>query len=125
MSKLTDKEHSILAGRNFVFIATINKDGSPQVSPVWAEPGGDDSVLINTDRKRVKAKNMARDKRVAISAYDQSNPYDKITFRGEVVEMKDEGAREHIDHLSMKYGGQPFGAHQPDEQRVIVTIRKV
>lgn len=125
MGKFTNKEHQILEGKNFVFIATINKDGSPQVSPVWAEPEGDDLVVINTDRRRLKAKNMARDGRVAISAYDQSNPYDQIIFRGDVVEMTDEGAREHIDHLSLKYGGQPFAGHEPGEERVIIKIRKV
>jgi PPOX class probable F420-dependent enzyme len=122
MSNLTDKEREILDGRNFVFIATLNPDGSPHVSPVWAERDGD-LVVINTDRRRVKAKNMARDNRVALSAYDQANPYDKIIIRGEVVEMIDDGAPEHIDKLSQKYGGKPF-THQADEQRVIVKIRK-
>ena len=125
MSKLTDKEREILNGRNFLFIATVNADGSPQVSPVWVEADEDDLVVINTDRRRLKAKNMERDKRVAISAYDQSNPYDKISFRGEVVEMTDEGASEHIDKLSQKYQDKPFPWHDPKEQRVIVRIRKV
>ena len=46
-------------------LATLNADGSPQVTPVWVDFDGT-HVLVNTAKGRVKAKNLAREPRVAI-----------------------------------------------------------
>lgn len=123
MSKLTDHELEILNGKNFLFLATLNPDGSPQVSPVWVE-AEDDLVVINTSRGRVKERNMSRDHRVAVSTYNHNDPYDKVIIRGEVVAMTEDGAREHIDKLSQKYLGKPYPWLKEGDRRVIVKIRK-
>lgn len=123
MSQLTDHELEIINGKNFLYIATLNPDGSPQLSPVWAE-AEEDLVIINTSRGRVKERNMARDPRVAVSVFSHDNPYDKVVIRGEVVEITEEGAREHIDKLSQKYLGKPYPWLQEGQRRVIVKIRK-
>jgi len=123
MSNLSGHEREILSGKNFLFLATLNPDGSPQVSPVWVE-AEDDLIVINTSRGRVKERNMARDPRVAVSAYNHDDPYNKIIIRGEVVEMTEEGAREHIDKLSQKYKGTPYPWMKPGDRRIIVKIRK-
>jgi hypothetical protein len=34
---MNDKVIKLFEGRNLVFIATIMKDDSPQLSPVWAD----------------------------------------------------------------------------------------
>jgi len=125
MSKLTDAERQILSGKNFVFVATINPDGSPQVSPVWVDTEGDDLVVINTERHRLKARNLEHDRRVALSAISQDNPYDKISLRGEVAEITEDGAREHIDKLSHKYLGKPYPWMKEGDRRVIIKIRKL
>ena len=123
MAKLTDKEKHILNGKNLVFLATINEDGSPQVSPVWAEVRGD-IIWINTRTGRVKAKNMARDPRVALSACDAADPYDEIILRGTVIEISGEGAGEHLENLSQKYLGTHYPWHYDSSHRVIVKIQK-
>lgn len=43
--------------------------------------------------------------------------------RGEVARVTEEGARDHIDHLSQKDHGRPFRKMGPDERRVIYHIR--
>jgi PPOX class probable F420-dependent enzyme len=123
MSKLTDKEKQILNGQNFVFIATVNPDGSPQVSPVWAETQ-EDTICINTSINRIKARNMARDPRVALSVYDKKDPYDEIAIRGHVTEMTQEGAEEHINKLSFKYLGKPYPWSHDAKHRIIIKIEK-
>jgi PPOX class probable F420-dependent enzyme len=123
MHGLTQKEREILNGKNFVFVATINPDGSPQVSPVWTEVEND-LIVINTAKGRIKERNIARDPRVALSAYDQADPYDEIIIRGEVVSMAEAGAREHIDKLSRKYLGRPYPWPHDADHRVIIRIRK-
>jgi PPOX class probable F420-dependent enzyme len=120
---LSDKERKLLEGKNFVYIATINADGSPQVSPVWVDLEGD-IIRINSERTRLKVRNMKRDPRIALSVHDQDNPYDHISLRGDVIELTEEGARDHIDALSRKYLGKSYPWHQETDHRVIARIRK-
>jgi PPOX class probable F420-dependent enzyme len=100
--------------------ATLMKDGSPQVTPVWIDYDGR-FILINTEEARQKTRNLRRDSRVAISILDPNNPYGRLTVRGRVVEIASAGAWEHIDKLSHKYRGEPYN-RQPGEQRVILKI---
>ena len=62
-------------------------------------------VLINTTAGRIKEKNVNLDKRVALSIYDSSNPYNMVTIRGNVKEVTEEDADSHIDKMAKKYLG--------------------
>ena len=107
---------------NYGHMATLMPDGSPQVSPVWVDVDGD-RILVNSAEGRVKPRNVRRDARVAISIYNQDNPYSSAFIRGRVVEITHEGADEHIDKLAKKYLGQDtYPYRQPGEQRVILVI---
>ncbi|MGI0079742.1 MAG: PPOX class F420-dependent oxidoreductase [Nitrososphaerales archaeon] len=120
--KLPDQARKLLDGRNFASVATLMRDGSPQVTPVWVDREGD-VVVINATMKRQKYKNLKRDPRVALDVFDQSNPYSKVVIRGKVVEMTKEGAEAHIDKLSMKYNNNPkYPNHSLGEPRVIIRI---
>ena len=106
----------------FANLATLNADGSPQVTPVWVDFDGT-HLLINTARGRVKANNLAREPRVAISISDPENPYRYLGIQGRVVEMTETGGDSHIDKMAKKYLGKdsyPFRA--PGEVRVIAKI---
>jgi PPOX class probable F420-dependent enzyme len=94
--------HDILDKKAFVHLATKMKDGSPQVSPVWAERDGN-TIIINSAKGRLKDRNMRADDRVALSATDPHNPYRAIMIRGRVTKVTEEGAEEHIDSLAKKY----------------------
>lgn len=121
---LTDTERRLLSGKNFIYIATINADGSPQVSPVWVELDGE-LIVINSQQGRAKVRNMARDPRVALSLYDQDDPYDQVSLRGKVVEITEAGGRAHIDKLSLKYLGKPYPWHNDVKHQVIIKIQKL
>lgn len=119
---LTEAQKKLLEGKNFVSIATINKDGSPQVSPVWADFDGT-YVVLNSEEKRRKVRNLKRDPRVSVSVYDQENPYSYVEVRGRVVEITPEGAFAHIDKLAKKYIGQDkYPWNKPEDVRVIIRI---
>ena len=123
MVKLSEKQKKFLQGKNFAFVATLNKDGSPQVTPTWVD-ADDEHVLINVTTTRQKAKNIKRDPRVAVAVADQTNPYTMITIQGKVVEqITGKEAEDHIDKMARKYLGQdkyPYRA--PGEQRVLLKI---
>jgi PPOX class probable F420-dependent enzyme len=98
------------------------KDGSPQVTPVWVDYDGT-HVLINTAKGRVKAKNLAREPRVALSIADPDNAYRYLGIQGRVVEMTERGGDAHIDKMAKKYlGKDSYPYRTPGEVRLIVKI---
>ncbi|EHM31270.1 MULTISPECIES: PPOX class F420-dependent oxidoreductase [Streptomyces] len=108
----------------FVNIATIQPDGSPQVSPVWVKRDGDD-VLISTTVGRRKEKNLRRDPRVTVLVQPFDAPYSYAEIRGEAT-LTTDGGQELIDELSVKYTGKPYAEFNPnsatDDPRVVVRI---
>lgn len=113
----------LFQGKNFAHFATLMKDGSPQVTPVWVDIDGN-YILINTAEGRIKQKNVARDPRVAVSVADQSNPYNMVTVQGTVVEQTTNGADAHIDKMAKKYMGlDKYPLRAPGEKRVILKIK--
>ena len=122
MAKIPDGYQDLFAKKAFAHLATVGADGAPQTTPVWVDWDGA-HVRFNTARGRVKAKNLQRNPRVALSVLDPENPYRYLQVRGRVVEMTEQGADAHIDTLAKKYLGQdryPF--RTPGEVRVIVKI---
>jgi PPOX class probable F420-dependent enzyme len=106
----------------FAHVATLNSDGGPQVTPVWVDFDGT-HVLFNTAKGRVKANNLAREPRIALSIADPDNAYRYLGIQGRVVEMTESGGDAHIDKMAKKYLGKdsyPFRA--PGEVRLIVKI---
>ena len=99
---MDDKAIKLFSAKNLVFIATVMKDGSPQVSPVWANYE-DDHILINTAEGRIKHKNILRDPRVAVSVVSHDNPLDMTTIRGTVTELIPDYDYAHADKLTLQY----------------------
>ena len=121
--EIDDSVTQLLTGKNFAFVATLMKDGSPQITPTWIDYDGK-TILINTAEGRTKQKNVSRDQRVAISIVDQNNPYNMVTIRGKVIEQTSKGADEHIDKLAKRYldvDKYPF--RSPTEKRIILKVR--
>jgi len=120
--ELTDSAIGLFKGKNFAFIASLMKDGSPQLTPVWIDYDGQ-FLLVNTAEGRTKQKNFARDPRVAISVVDQNNPYNMVSVRGRVVDQTTNGADDHIDKLAKRYlGADKYPFRTPDEKRIILKI---
>lgn len=106
----------------FLFLATTMDDGSPQVTPVWFNTDGE-FILVNSAKGRTKDRNMRARPKIAVAIMDPADPYRYIQLRGEVVEIIEEGAREHINALSLKYRGDPVYSGPPEQQRVIYKIK--
>jgi PPOX class probable F420-dependent enzyme len=120
MPNLTPEQVRLLNPPNFATVATVMPDGSPEVTVVWV--GSDaEHVYFNTAMHRLKARNLARDPRVAVSAFDPADPYSGVSVRGR-AELILEGANDDIERLSRAYTGEPFHELGLDEVRVIVKI---
>ena len=113
--------------KNFVFLSSLMKDGSPHVTPTWVdiENGKNGNILINTAKGRIKQKNISRDPRVALAIVDQNNPYNMVTIRGKVIEqISGDTAEEHIDKLAKKYMGKDkYPGRSPGEKRILLKIK--
>jgi PPOX class probable F420-dependent enzyme len=106
----------------FANLATINADGTPQVTPVWFDWDGS-SIRINTAKGRLKDKNLRRTPSVALSIMDPDNPYRYVQIKGRVAGVAESGADAHIDALSKKYTGKDsYSNRKPGEVRVIFSI---
>jgi PPOX class probable F420-dependent enzyme len=122
MAAIPDEAKHLFENKDFAHVATLNSDGSPQVSAVWIGLDGD-LITFNTAEGRLKTKNLQRDPNVAISIAGQENPYENLIVQGKVVELTHDGADEDIDALAKRYmdvDSYPF--RQDGEQRVIVKI---
>lgn len=96
-------------------------DGSPEATLVWIETDGT-YIYFNTAFPRLKARNLERDPRIAITVFDCDSPYEQVlAIRGR-AELIFEGANEHIDKLSRFYEDQPFQGFRPGQTRVIVKV---
>ncbi len=122
--KLPESHKDLLTDESlkaFAVLATVMEDGSPQVTPIWFSWDGE-HVLLNSAKGRVKDRNMRQRPEVAVSIQDPRNPYRYIQIRGKVVDVTEQGAREHINQLSKKYTGNPVYQGNPSETRVIYKI---
>ena len=120
---IDEKARDLFAQKNLVYIATLMKDGSPQLSPVWANYE-DGYILVNTAEGRVKHKNVMRDPRVAISVVSRDNPLDMTTIRGKVEKLIPDYGYTHADKLTKQYMNRdhyPF--KREGEKRVILKIK--
>jgi PPOX class probable F420-dependent enzyme len=117
---LSEDIKQLLDGANFVHLATLMPDGSPQSVPVWAGREGD-RIVICTGEGSLKAKNTLRDPRVALSIVDFRDPYKEAQIRGRVVERRPDPDLKTMDPISQKYVGKPFPMRNP-EGRVALII---
>lgn len=122
MNQLNERAVALFKGKNFAYLATVNPDGSPQVTPLWADTDGK-NVILNTAIGRVKERNIERDPRVGVSIYEMANPYARVSLDGRVVKkVKGKEAEDHIDFLSVKYTGKKYTKSSPSEKRIILVI---
>ena len=107
-ARIDDDVRSLFEGANFGHLATLMADGSPHSVAVWVGLEGD-QVAFFTQPQSLKARNIARDPRVAISITDHDNPYRTARIRGRLAStLEGDAALEVIDRLSLRYTGKPF-----------------
>lgn len=120
MAKLTEGQSHLFKGKNLATVATIRRDGSPHLTPVWIDWDGED-VLFNTAEGRAKPRHIRRNPVVGVEVIDRQDPYRWVSVTGP-AEIVEEGAVEHIHELSRRYTGRDFNL-VPDQKRLIVRVK--
>lgn len=104
------------------FVATLMPNGAPQLTETWVTTDGENIVLNIVDGMQ-KAKNIARDPRVALNIVDPDNVDRYYAVRGRVVSVTSEGGVDSINEISQKYLGIPYPNFRGvPETRLLVTI---
>jgi PPOX class probable F420-dependent enzyme len=118
--QLTDEQAQLLKGTNLATVATVRRDGSAQLTPVWIDWDGE-NVVFNTAEGRFKPRNIRRNPVVSVHVVDHDDPYRWISVTGP-AEIVEDGAEEHINVLARRYRGRDY-SYVPGEKRLIVRIK--
>jgi PPOX class probable F420-dependent enzyme len=105
-------------------LATVGRDGRPQLSAVWFLADGD-TVRVSLNTTRQKTKNLSANRAVNLFILDTANPARYLELRGDAT-IEPDGDYQFADRLGAKYGGVDLRTMDgPGESRVIVTINPV
>jgi PPOX class probable F420-dependent enzyme len=112
-STLSEKARAFLQERHFAVLATLNKDGTPQLTTMWYLLQGD-TIMMNTKAGRIKDHNMKRDPHIAICVEDG---YNYVTISGTVTMIEDqETAHQDIFRLAVRNHDEQKAKRQMEEQ---------
>lgn len=113
-AKLSERARAFLREKHFAVLGTLNKDGSPHLTPMWYLLEEDDTILMNTKVGRKKERNMRRDPRISVCV---PREYHYVTISGTVEMIDDpEIAQRDIYRLSARYHGEEKAKRQMAEQ---------
>jgi PPOX class probable F420-dependent enzyme len=118
---LNDEVRTLFDGKNFAVLTTLEPNGTPHSTVVWAKRDGDD-ILFALPKSRRKTANLKRDPRATVVIFDAANPYASAQVQG-TASLEDDPAGTLVDELSHKYTGGPYpGFAGPNPQWVTVRI---
>jgi PPOX class probable F420-dependent enzyme len=116
-------------------LATVKKDGSPHVVPIWfvVENGKDrgkaGNIILTTGDTSVKANNIQHDGRVSICIDDQKPPFSFVTIHGtaKIYPYKQKEVLEWATKIAERYVGKKnaktYGEVNSGEGAVLVRIK--
>ena len=119
--QFSEEIKALVRSANFGHLATLMRDGAPQIDPVWIDLE-DDTILVCSGVGSLKAKNTKRDARVGLSVVAMDNPYKEAQLRGRVIEQRPDRDFTVIDRISRKYTGKPFPFREKPAERVVLVI---
>ncbi|HEX4307330.1 MAG TPA: PPOX class F420-dependent oxidoreductase [Solirubrobacterales bacterium] len=112
--------HRDLLDAKFATLATLGKDGGPQLTEVWFlfEDG---EVKVSLNDSRLKTRHLVARPQCSLFILDLENPFRYVDVRGTArIEPDDDYA--FADRVGAKYGADLREHDGPDDKRVAVTI---
>jgi PPOX class probable F420-dependent enzyme len=105
-------------------LVTLLPDGRPQASVVWFD-FVEDVLRVNSERGRLKIRNLERDPRATVLIADPDNQHRYLEIRGDVDSIQEDGALAHRAHLDALYLGPDHRTDPANDRnaRVIVSIK--
>ena len=124
MTELSPEIRALFEGANYAHLATLMPDGSPHSVAIWV--GLEDGrPCFFTQSGSLKAQNLARDPRVALSITNHENPYETARIRGRVADTRTgDAALEVMDRISTRYTGEPFPMRGPNGVLFLLDVER-
>ena len=119
----TPEQDQLMREQNLAILATLRKDGTPQLTPInYAYRDG--SIMISTTRERAKYPNLRRDPRVSLCIIHPSGrPYVTVYGRARIEEEDIvEGTAEIFRRISGRPLPEDFAQRLRDQKRVLVVV---
>lgn len=117
-------------------LATVKKDGSPHVVPIWFVLDSRNKknarvfdIVFTTGSTSVKAKNIQRDNRVSICVDDQTPPFSFVTVYGiaKIHHYKQNMLFKLASQIALRYVGkdkaEEYGRRNSTKGEVLVRIK--
>jgi PPOX class probable F420-dependent enzyme len=122
MTAIPQAAQEWLDAPEYATLATLQPDGSPQLSVVWVARDGDE-LLVSTIEGRQKHRNLVNDPRATLLVFPAAHPESYVEVRGSATMTRD-GGRDLIDRLAREYDGVDrfTGDDGTDRVRVVVRI---
>jgi len=130
MQQMTEAEwrEFIMTGVHTAKLATVRADGRPHVVPVWFLLEGP-ALYFTTWQDTVKAANIARDGRVALSIDDEQYPFAFVLIEGqaEVLTPEPDELLRYTTAIARRYVGEDraeaFGERNAVPGERLVRVR--
>jgi PPOX class probable F420-dependent enzyme len=124
MVTIPESHIGLLEGPYIVALATVQPDGQPQVTPIWADVEHG-LIRVNTAAGRQKWKNLIERPQATVLVVDPEDTGRWIEIRGKVVRHTEEGGDEIINKLSLDYTGEDYQDYVEGQVRVTFYIEPV
>ena len=128
-TNMTDDQRArlvrFLEPSRIVMVATIGRDGMPQMTPNWYFFDGD-RVAISTTKDRVKYRNLSRDPRMTVCIASEPKAGDYVSISGPVFISDDDSiwptTRSIISRYTPLENADGMIERMKDEGRVILWL---
>lgn len=121
-----EKRDAFLAGKRNAILATIKKDGSPQLTPVWYRWDGE-QFWVSITKERAKYKNILRDPRMSLCV-DDAEHFTTVIASGK-ARLTEENLWVDTQKIVERYRGPDQGAtyvksmQEKKEPRVLLVLK--
>lgn len=116
--------HRDLLASDVAILATIGRDGYPQVTALWFLFDEDGTLKLSLNTARQKVKNLRRHSECTLFILDRANPLRTLEVRARADISPDQDYA-FADKLGRKYGVDLRMMDRPGEQRILVTLTPV
>ena len=109
MPKMSSEEMEAYLNETHVAdLATVNRDGSPHMIPIWYEYK-DGTLYMISNKSGKKLHNIRRDSRVVVSVARSEQPYKYVIIEG-TARVITEDIEEPTTSMCVRYMGQEKGS---------------
>ena len=123
MLELTEEQAIFLKKPMLVYIGTKRSDGSIQINPAWFE-FRDGYFFLNSVKGRHWPAHIEKEREATLAFFDPEDARIFLEIEAKPVEIIEEGAKDHINELSIRYTGKPFELPN-GEKRIKIKMEPV